>query len=153
MQLVSCSQRPCLPAHHSQAAAPHAPAAYRAAGRRPSARGGARRVRSGGTEAPTEPPSLAQLREGLAEAVKAEDFATAARLRDRIAETEAADPVVRAERELEQAIAEERFEVSGACAHAATSLPAFRQYRQAPAVQRCAQTGAAILAAGNAPCR
>jgi hypothetical protein len=65
----------------------------------------------GGGSASTEAPSLEDLRSGLQEAIKAEDYASAARIRDRIAELEQADPVVQAERELEAAIAEERFEV------------------------------------------
>lgn len=56
-------------------------------------------------------PSLDDLRAGLQEAIKAEDYGTAARIRDRIAQVEQEDPVVTAERELEQAVAEERFEV------------------------------------------
>ncbi|KAI3428176.1 hypothetical protein D9Q98_006556 [Chlorella vulgaris] len=61
-----------------------------------------------------ETPSLADLRSGLEAAVKAEDYQTAAQIRDRINELEQADPLVLAERELEQAISEERFEDAAA---------------------------------------
>ena len=54
---------------------------------------------------------LGELRAGLQEAVKAEDYATAARIRDRISLLEQEDPVVQAEQALAQAIAEQRFEV------------------------------------------
>jgi hypothetical protein len=66
-------------------------------------------VSSSGSVGSVEAPSLDELRQGLAEAVKAEDYASATRIRDRIAELEQTDPVVQTERQLEQAIAEERF--------------------------------------------
>lgn len=85
---------------------PFAPAPARVA------RGSLAVVKSGGVgAASTEAPSLEDLRSGLQAAIKAEDYATAARIRDRIAELEQADPVVQAQRELEAAVAEERFEV------------------------------------------
>lgn len=69
------------------------------------------RMRAAAGGGSIETPSLADLRSGLEAAVKAEDYQTAAQIRDRINELEQADPLVLAERELEQAISEERFEV------------------------------------------
>jgi hypothetical protein len=55
--------------------------------------------------------SLSELQDGLQEAIKAEDYAAAARIRDRISEFMQEDPVLQAEARLEAAIREERFEV------------------------------------------
>lgn len=68
-------------------------------------------AQSAASDAPSQALSLVELRSGLEEAVKAEDYATAARIRDRIAQYEREDPVLQVEAQLAAAVAEQRFQV------------------------------------------
>lgn len=68
-------------------------------------------AQAGGGGSSTATPTLSDLKRSLDEAVKGEDYAAAASIRDRIAELEQQDPVLQLEAQLEEAIAEQRYEV------------------------------------------
>ena len=101
--------RPPTQRHRSGGSVPRVAAAGTPLPRRRLAAAAAQSGSSGSGS--VQASSLSELQDGLQEAIKAEDYAAAARIRDRISEFMQEDPVLQAEARLDAAVREERFEV------------------------------------------
>lgn len=100
--------RPPTQRHRSSGSVPRVAAA---GGPLPRRRPAATAAQSGSSgSGSVQASSLSELQDGLQEAIKAEDYAAAARIRDRISEFMQEDPVLQAEARLDAAVREERFE-------------------------------------------